>query len=61
MLADDLLDGVAAIAAFLNKSERATYHMIYSGALPTAFKKGQRWYARKSELEAAFRSDATNG
>jgi hypothetical protein len=60
MLTDDLLNGVPSIAAFLNMTERSTYHMLHTGKLP-AFKKGGRWYARKSEIDAAFRSDAANG
>lgn len=55
-LAEDLLEGAAAIGAFLNKSDRATYHMIYTGRIPV-IRKGRRIYARRSELEAAFRSE----
>ena len=60
MLSDDLLHGVPAIARFLNATDRATYHMLHAGQLPGS-KKGGRWYARKSEIDAAFRSDAANG
>lgn len=60
-LTEDLLVGAAAIARFINRSERATYAMIYAGQIPVIRKgtgKHKRIYGRKSELEAAFRSDA---
>lgn len=57
LLKDDLLNGAAEIGAFIGKSERAIYHLIYGGQIPV-FRKGRRIFARKSELEAAFRSDA---
>ncbi len=56
-LQDDLLDGAAAIAAFIGKSDRMVYHMASTGQLPV-IRKGRRIYARRSELEAAFRSAA---
>ncbi len=57
MLNDDLLTGGAAIANYLGLNERATWHMIYSGELPV-IRKGRKIFARKSELERAFRADA---
>ena len=57
MLADDVLDGVKEIAAFIGKSERATFHLIHGNQLPV-FRLGKKIHARKSELEAAFRSAA---
>jgi excisionase family DNA binding protein len=49
-LANDLIGGVPAIAAFLGFSERQTYHLLEKGKLP-AFKIGDRkWQARKSTL-----------
>ncbi|GFZ85193.1 MULTISPECIES: helix-turn-helix transcriptional regulator [Sphingobium] len=59
-LADDLLKGVPEIAHHMGKTERATYHLIYNNQLPH-FKIGGRIHARKSELDAAFRSQAVNG
>lgn len=56
-LSSELLDGVKDIAQFLGKTERATYHLIYNGHLPV-IRKGRKIYARRSELEAAFRSEA---
>lgn len=54
-LKDDLLDGVPAIAEYLGKTTRAVYHLIYNEHIPY-IRKGRKIYARKSELEAAFRS-----
>ncbi len=57
MLADDVLDGVKEIAAFIGKSERATFHLIHENRLPV-FRLGKKIHARKTELEAAFRAAA---
>jgi excisionase family DNA binding protein len=52
-LADDLLDGVPAIAAYLGLSERRTYYLLESGQLP-AFKIGSKWAGRKSTYLSHF-------
>lgn len=57
MLANDLLSGANAAAAFVGLTPRAVYHMVEAGHLP-AIRKGKRLYFRKSELEAAFRTPA---
>ena len=57
MLSDDLLPGANAAAQFVGVSPRAIYHMTEAGHLPV-IRKGKRLYFRKSELEAAFRSEA---
>lgn len=59
-LADDLLAGVPAIARHIGKTERATYHMIENSRIPI-FRIGNKIHARRSELDAAFRSAASNG
>lgn len=56
MLADDLLPGAKAAAAFLGMTTRAVYHMVEAGRLPVV-RKGRRYYFRRSELERAFSSD----
>lgn len=56
MLGDDLLSGAKQAAQELGLTERAIYHMVEAGHLPV-IRKGKRLYFRKSELEAAFRSD----
>lgn len=56
MLSSDLLSGAKAAAAYLGESPRAIYHMTEKGQLP-CIRKGRKLYFRKSELEAAFRSE----
>jgi hypothetical protein len=54
-LADDVLWGVAAIAAYINRSERQTYYLIAKG-LP-AKKIGRKIImARRHELDAYLRN-----
>jgi hypothetical protein len=49
-LANDLLDGVAAIAAFTGWPQRRVYYLAERGLLPL-FKIGDRkWQGRKSTL-----------
>lgn len=56
-LKDDLLSGMKAIADHIGESEAATYFMVRKGQIP-AFQRGRKWFARRSELDAAFRSAA---
>jgi len=49
-LANDMIDGMSAIAAFLGVPERRAYDWAEKGKIP-AFKIGDRkWQARKSTL-----------
>lgn len=57
MLSNDLLSGAKAAAAYIGETPRAIYHLTEKGRLPV-IRKGRKLYFRKSELEAAFRSDA---
>lgn len=57
MLNMDLIAGASAAAAYAGLTPRAIYHLVEQGHLP-CIRKGKRMYFRKSELEAAFRSDA---
>ena len=57
MLSHDLLSGAKAAADYTGESPRAIYHLVERGHLPV-IRKGRKLYFRKSELEAAFRSDA---
>lgn len=57
MLSDDLLAGASAAAVYVGVKPRAIYHMTENALLPV-IRKGRRLYFRKSELEAAFRSEA---
>lgn len=56
-LANDLLAGAKAAADYIGDTPRAIYHMAEKGQLPV-IRKGRKLYFRKSELEAAFRSEA---
>jgi len=56
VLRDDLLSGAKAASDYLGETPRAIYHMVEAGHLPV-IRKGRRLYFRKSELEAAFRSE----
>jgi excisionase family DNA binding protein len=57
MLADDLLPGAIAAAAYIGVTPRSVYHLVEAGHLP-AIRKGKRLYFRKSELERAFSAEA---
>jgi hypothetical protein len=57
MLSSDLLSGAKAAADYIGETPRAVYHMAEKGLLP-CIRKGRKLYFRKSELEAAFRSEA---
>jgi excisionase family DNA binding protein len=57
MLADDLLPGAIAAAAYIGVTPRAVYHLVDAGHLP-AIKKGRRLYFRKTELQRAFSTNA---
>ena len=50
----DLIWGVRAIAQLIGRTERQTFHMLTSGALPGR-KVGSRWVVSRSELEQFFR------
>ena len=57
MLSADLLSGAIKAADFIGVTPRTVYHMVERGDLPV-IRKGKRLYFRKSELEAAFSSEA---
>jgi hypothetical protein len=50
-LSQDTLQGAAAIAAFLGKTERQTNHLLEKKQIP-AFKLGGRWHMRKTTFAA---------
>ncbi|MYL97237.1 helix-turn-helix domain-containing protein [Novosphingobium sp. FGD1] len=56
MLNADLIAGASAAASYAGLTPRAIYHLVERGHLPV-IRKGKRLYFRKSELEAAFRSE----
>nr|WP_137678355.1 helix-turn-helix domain-containing protein [Parerythrobacter lutipelagi] len=57
MLANDLIKGAKAVEAETGGmiSQRQVYHLVENGHLPV-IRKGRSMYFRRSELEAAFRS-----
>lgn len=57
MLNADLIHGAAEAAAYCGLTRRTIYHMVEQGKLPV-IRKGRTMFFRKSELEAAFRSEA---
>lgn len=57
-LKTDLLSGVKDIAGYIGEQETVTGRLIRDGLLP-AFRRGRKIYARKSEIDAAFRSTAS--
>lgn len=58
-LSEDLLDGAAAAAAYLGLKPRTVYNLVERNDLPH-IRKGGKLFFRKSELEKAFKSDATD-
>ncbi|WP_221795695.1 helix-turn-helix domain-containing protein [Aquisediminimonas sediminicola] len=56
MLQQDLIAGAKMAAEYTGLTERQIYHMAEDGRLPV-IRKGKRLFFRKSELEAAFRSE----
>ncbi len=50
----NLLWGASAIAAFIGKTERATFHLLERGYLPGARKLGNQWVISKDALRALF-------
>lgn len=49
----DLLWGVRAIAAAINRTERQTFHMLEAGTMPGG-KVGNRWVVDRRDLIAFF-------
>jgi excisionase family DNA binding protein len=48
---DDILDGVAAIAAYIGESKRKTYYKAEHGHIP-AHKVGAKWRSSRSAINA---------
>lgn len=56
----DVLWGVAEIAAYIGRTERATHHLLDRRHLP-ARKVGGRWVASRDELAAFFTAESPAG
>lgn len=52
-LANDLLRGIPAIAAFIGQPERITYYQAEKGFIPCG-KTGGNWIASKRRLRAFY-------
>lgn len=59
MLGNDLIKGAKAVEDETGGliTKRQVYHMVENGRLPV-IRKGRAMFFRRSELEAAFRSEA---
>ncbi len=57
MLNVDLIKGAKAAADFCGLPPRTIYHMVENGNLPVIRKGKRTLFFRKSELDAAFRSE----
>lgn len=60
MLETDLIKGAKGVEAGTGGviTARQVYHLVEKGLLPV-IRKGRNMYFRRSELEAAFRSDVS--
>ncbi len=58
MLATDLIKGAKAVERETGGmiTQRQVYHLVEQGLIPV-IRKGRTMYFRRSELEAAFRSE----
>jgi hypothetical protein len=54
----DLIWGVEAIAAFINRTPRQTYHMLSKGFMPGRT-VGGRWVVDRRDLISFFRQNAS--
>jgi hypothetical protein len=52
----DLIWGVAAIAALINRTSQQTYHMLAKGLIPGR-RVGERWVVDRRDLVAFFRQN----
>jgi hypothetical protein len=52
-LADDILRGCIAIAAFIDREPRETFYLLQGGVLP-AFKQGRIWISTKSRIREYY-------
>jgi excisionase family DNA binding protein len=57
MLSDDLIKGAKGAASYTGLTERSIYHMTEQGLLPV-IRKGRSLFYRKSDLDAAFKSES---
>jgi hypothetical protein len=58
-IADDLLDGMAAISEFIGMSPRRGFYLAEKGELYGVFKQGNRWIGQKSKIREGYVKKAT--
>jgi hypothetical protein len=51
---DKFVWGAGAIGEEINRTERATHHLLSTGQIKCAQKKGGRWVANRTALRAEF-------
>ena len=54
-LKGELISGVEAIAELIDDTPRRTHYLLSKGQIPGAFRRGNRWFALRSEVLAGFR------
>lgn len=54
-LKGDLIAGIEAIAELLDDTPRRTHYLLTKGLVPGAFRRGNRWFALRSEVIEGFR------
>jgi len=60
MLSDDLVKGAKGAATYSGLSQRQIYRLTETGHLPV-IRMGKSLFYRKTELDAAFRSESAHG
>ena len=53
----DLLWGAKSIARVLGVTDRAVFHMLAKGEIPSAKQVGQRWVASRKKLREHFEGE----
>jgi hypothetical protein len=60
-LGDDLIFGMANIAAFVGESPRRCYFLAERGLLPGVWKQGGLWRGLKSKIRQGYERAAEHG
>jgi len=53
-VADDLIEGMKAIARFTGHPERRAFYLAEKGELPGVFKQAGRWVGLKSKIREGY-------
>jgi hypothetical protein len=57
-IAEDLLEGIKAIAQFIGTTERRAFYLAEKGVLDGVFKQGGRWIGLKSKIRDGYERKA---